>query len=80
MDSFHNQKTTILKQINILLLKIFDKTKGNVAEYDSLTKEVSEAVDNYKKNKKMPNEIKWKTWSDEQRNLFLEYKKLIKLI
>ncbi len=73
-------KAEILKQINNLLMKIVDKTKGNVPEYDRITQNVSSAINKYKKTNEMPNKKDWQSWSDEEQDLFLEYKKLIKLL
>ncbi len=71
------KKVELLKQLNDILQKIMQKTKGNVKLYDKLTQEVSNEVGKYMKDKeKLP---KMEKWEDVQKELFFAYKKIIDL-
>ncbi len=77
MESMSPQeRISILKKIQKILSDIVAETKGEVAFYDKLTKEVDKAVSEYKKSGKIPVGLT-KSWVNSQKRLFSAYVELI---
>jgi hypothetical protein len=70
------ERITILKRIQNILSDIVKETKGEVAYYDKLTKEVDKAVSEYRKSGKIPEAVT-KSWVTNQKKLFSAYVELI---
>jgi len=71
-----DERIKFLKQISTICKEIVNETKGEVSLYDKLTKEVDQAVKEYKTTGKI-SKATMKGWVSNQKRLFSAYKDLI---